>query len=214
MIQLNGKGMNKLHLAKSVLRDLTPPILWRALRKLRTAPASGKHRSSRLGSLEYDALYRVGGKNAVTAMRDGFFKANLYKKWDDWSLTHQSILWIAELVIKEKVQRIVEFGAGYSTVALAEFLRQVSGSRARMDSFEHQTDFAKRILKYLPEDAGVTLHCVDLLQVKDEVFERLFDAPDPYGDFVASAVLVPKNRYHETRIRNVFYGFDFSHLGT
>ena len=153
-------------------------------------------------------LFEIGGIAGLSAMYKGFSKANKYNKWDDWSLTHHSILLIACLIIEHEIEHVVEFGSGYSTVALGEFLYSM-GLETQMDSFEHQNQFSDRINSFLVENDKINLHCSPLLQAEDNVFEQMLLASDPYGEFVASALRLPKNRYHETRIRNVFYEFNF-----
>jgi hypothetical protein len=161
----------------------------------------------------YNVLNRIGGKRAVEAMRNGFAKAERYRKWDEWSLSYESILCIAELVLWQNIRSIIEFGAGFSTIALSEYLRQVA-PETQIDSFEHQKKYVQHMQEYLPEKTKTILHCTNLMQLEDEVYERLFDAPDPCGDFHDLAVLVPESRIHETRLKNVFYDFDFRSFGT
>lgn len=157
----------------------------------------------------YSDLSGVGGPGAVKAMQASLAKAEQYRRWNGWALERAGIVWLAKLILEQGIRRIVEFGAGYSTVALTEFLRQVHAKDTHMDSFEHVPEFVERIRIFLPEETRANLHCIKLLQVEDAVFEGLFDAPDPCGDFIASACLVPAERYLETRLRNLFYGFDF-----
>lgn len=156
----------------------------------------------------WKALRRVGGKAAVTAMRDGFAKAEQYHAWDDWSFNYHSMLVVAALIIREGIKHVVEFGAGYSTIALVEFCRQIAPN-LRWDSFEHQVEFARRIQEHLPSDERYHLHTPPLVQVSDQDFRDLFSIADSVGHFLSVMARVPAEKLLDTRLRNCFYGFDF-----
>jgi len=156
-------------------------------------------------------LRRVGGRAAVAAMRDAFAKAEQYHPLDDWSLSYHSMLVIAALIIREDIKHVVEFGAGYSTIALVEFCRQTTSS-LRWDSFEHQEDFAKRIREHLPLDERYHLHTPPLVQVSDQNFMDLFSIADPVGYFLSVMARVSDEKLLDTRLRNCFYGFDFRYF--
>ncbi len=153
-------------------------------------------------------LKRVGGNIAVTALEDGFALAECYRPWDGWSLSRTSIIWLAELAIRERLTNIVEFGAGYSTLVLAEYLRQIH-PKTKLMSFEHQPGYALSIKTFLPDGSNVQLECVDLWQVDDTTFDQLFWVKDPVAAFKSAATPVPAEHTHETRLRNVFYHYDF-----
>lgn len=153
-------------------------------------------------------LERAGNPTTLPALQSAFAKADRYTQWNHWSLDHKSIIWIAELIVSQSITNIVEFGAGYSTVVLADFLTQVSPGTC-LDSFEHQKTYSDRLMAHLPPKARIRLHCCELLQVDDQVFGELFSSSQPYADFVASGAPIPAQRQHETRLRNTFYRYNF-----
>jgi len=155
----------------------------------------------------YYKTYLSVGKKATFALRDGFVNAEKYRAWDGWSLTQESITYIAKLILEKKIKRIIEFGAGYSTIVLAEFIRQVS-PQVEIDSFEHQKEFEKKIRKFLPE-VDINFHFERLLQVDDKTFLRLFNSHHPFEEFFDNAKEVPYSQLQETRLKNTFYGYDF-----
>jgi hypothetical protein len=150
------------------------------------------------------------GAKAFLGLLSGFIKAEKYRKWDGWSLTPENISVICQIISQNNIKHIIEFGAGYSTVVLSEYLSYVSPQTC-IDSFEHQAEFAENIEKFLPRNnKKITLHCPALVQVSDEIFERIFISQNPLIDFSALFTLVPQDKVHETRLENAFYGFDFN----
>jgi len=170
-----------------------------------------RRRWERQNAAAWRGLKRAGGSTAASALEAGFVLADQYRAWDSWSLDRTSIIWLAELLLQQEIKHIIEFGAGFSTLALAGYLRQMLPETSLM-SFEHQPDYARRIQSFLPVDSQARVECAELWQVDDLVFERLFTVPAPYSAFKAAATPVPVERYHETRLHNVFYEFDFEKI--
>ncbi len=157
------------------------------------------------------SLKHAGGNIAVAALRDGFALAERYRTWDAWSLDHISIIWLAELAIRQQLTRIIEFGAGYSTLVLAEYLRQTQ-PEVKLISFEHQPDYARRIRSFIPEGSQVQIECADLCRVDDVTFEQIFLVNDPTSAFKTAATQVPPEHAHETRLHNAFYCYEFGKI--
>jgi len=160
---------------------------------------------------QYRAKYLLkqsGGVLAVSALQRGFQSAERYRRWDGWSLSYSAIFQVAILIARGEVNRIVEFGAGFSTIALAEFLSQTAYS-VTVDSFEHQAEYAVPLNANL-SNSDVKLNCVNLLQLDDERYVNLFTVSNPNEYFHTQSTAVPQERYGETRLRNAFYDYDYS----
>jgi hypothetical protein len=141
-----------------------------------------------------------------------FAAASNYTTWSHWSLHPLSCLLIADLLRQQEIKKIVEFGAGYSTIFLTKFIQQAS-INATIESFEHQVGFSDRLATTLKRigNSASTLHTCELVQLADEHFDQLFRAgAEPQVLLKEQSVPVPTSRYWETRLHNVFYDYDFS----
>ncbi len=159
--------------------------------------------------LAWSQLRAVGGADAERALRAGLSAAEDYRHWDAWSLSIEGIIWAAELIIRERLGRVMEFGAGYSTIALAHFLARCA-SDVHLDSFEHQRHYAD-LLQARVAAAGslATVHLAPLIKLTDLDFNRAFEASDPIEFFLKSGMPISAADETDTRVRNAFYQFDF-----
>lgn len=143
-----------------------------------------------------------------------FFAASNYTPWTHWSLHPMTCLMLADLIRTEKLQKVFEFGSGYSTVFLTKFIQEVKAN-TQIESFEHQVGFSDRLLTTLSRinNKVANLHTTELVQFSDEDFEALFDDKTNAQQSLAEKTTpVPLSRYRETRLRNVFYQYDFSQI--
>jgi hypothetical protein len=189
--------------SRSALREIARKML-RRLRALRPR----KHPSHRLlRQEEAEAMRAVlhnAGRDAQLAIVQGLRHAEHYRRWDGWSLPRPAIVWVAEKIAAERLAHVVEFGAGYSSVALAEFLRRVAPATV-LDSYEHQEVFAEALRKRLPSGGQVRLHAAPLLQVDDERFAALLSGAAPAAQFRSAGRSVSPEALENTRLRNAFY---------
>lgn len=153
------------------------------------------------------SLAQRGGPHALAAMREAIAAAERYRAWDAWSLSRESLLWAAELLASGAATRLIEFGAGYSTVALASFCRSL-GLPAQIDSFEHQAIFADRLRAQLSGAGPVKLHQVELASLDDAAFSQMFTTTDPAALFAAKAQPIAAEAAFDTRLPNAFYRID------
>lgn len=143
-----------------------------------------------------------------------FLAASSYTAWTHWSLHPMTCLMLADLIREEKLQKVFEFGSGYSTVFLTKFIQQVHAN-TQIESFEHQVGFSDSLLNTLSRinNKVAKLHTTELVQFDDEDFDALFESQtDAQQLLTQKATPVPISRYRETRLRNVFYQYNFDQI--
>jgi hypothetical protein len=186
-----------------VLAKLLSPRLWRA-------KITHEWQRSRL-RLRTNAAERSfaqqAGAPAVAAMRKALVAAEAYRPWDHWSLSHESLYWVGELLLGGSITRMAEFGAGYSTVALASFCRTLE-LPTRIESFEHHGPFAERLRNHLAHVPQVRLHEVELLALEEHAFGAIFTSNEPLASFLRHGRPVPAETSLETRLQHAFYRLD------
>ncbi|MCC6454896.1 MAG: class I SAM-dependent methyltransferase [Caldilineaceae bacterium] len=166
-------------------------------------------------TFEEDARFRhLDSWRCKLALFNAFVQATSYRTWDSWSLHPDTCYWIANLIMSERIHHVIEFGAGFSTIFLDRFIRDLKLD-ITVESFEHQSNFNSRLQRWLEGSTSTSLHFCKLWQASDQVFQRMFESPDDsYATFAQLAKEVPVGQYHETRLRNVFYGYDFSQIAS
>jgi hypothetical protein len=150
--------------------------------------------------------------NANLVVYRSFWAASRYTPWSAWSLHPLGCLLVADLLMSEEIQKIVEFGAGYSTIFLTKFIQQTS-TDTTIESFEHQEEFSGRLAMTLNDidNHVATLHTCELIQCTDEQFKQLFRTDvEPQTLLKQKGVAAPIAEYRGTRLRNAFYDYDFS----
>lgn len=137
---------------------------------------------------------------------DAMAAADAYHPWDAWSLNHACILWQMDLIARGQVRSMLELGAGYSTVALAEFAARVA-PETRIDTVEHYPPFAVRVAPHLGRYEPVKLHVPQLRQLKTISLDDCVGAERPYEAFMAHSERVPDEQLLE-HLDDLFYELD------
>lgn len=80
--------------------------------------------------------------------------------WNHWSMPPDTLVHILDIIAAQKPTRIVEFGAGISTILIAS---QLKGTQGQLISYEHDAVYAKHIqnmlqLRGLEEVVDIRVH--------------------------------------------------------
>lgn len=161
--------------------------------------------------LARNALRAFGGSSALYAMDVALLKAEKYSSWSAWYLDPVALYWLGKLILSEGICSVVEFGSGYSTVVLTEFLARIA-PEVTLDSFEHQTAYRERLAHFIPSTSKTTLRFANLTQLDEKDFEDLFLSHDPSQIILNRGMDVPEELLHNTRLQNVFYKIDFKKI--
>lgn len=144
----------------------------------------------------------------VISLKTGFKKAGEFKIWDGWSLSHESIILIAWLIVKNKINLIVEFGSGYSSIVFSEFFKSLP-FEASLITYEHNKEFISRLKPHIT-NSSIQLKECKLKILSDIHFEEMFKVKDPAEYFLEKSNYVDENDYYNLKLKNIFYEDDFS----
>lgn len=121
---------------------------------------------------------------------DSLAAADQYRTWDAWSLGHSWIVLQMELLAEGRVNRLLELGAGYSTIALANFATRAVPD-ARLDTVEHHPEYAANLAERLAPYGNVRLHVPQLRQLKTASQADVLSADSPFETFLAHSEPIP-----------------------
>ena len=115
-----------------------------------------------------------------------------------------------DLITRKSIHNIVEFGSGYSTIVLSEFIRLLQTDN-KIESFEHQQLFSSKLIQFC-SDQNTIIHTCNLRQLKSGTFEELNQSELPQQFFMKISAIVSEEQYNDTRIKDAFYDFNFDEL--
>lgn len=118
-----------------------------------------------------------------------------------WALCDDALLAAANCLSQVEKPRILEFGAGVSTV----FFDHLLEGTADIDTFEHQPDFAKIVERKITRRGNVTLHLQCLNKGDENLFNQLFESTDPKCFWNTHASKLHPDEYANTRVPLAFY---------
>jgi hypothetical protein len=145
---------------------------------------------------------------SIISLKNGFKKASEFKIWDGWSLSHESIILIAWLIVKNKINLIVEFGSGYSSIVLSEFVKSLP-FKVNLITYEHNKEFISRLKPHIDNSSFQLKEC-KLRILSDIHFEELFKIKDPGKFFLEKSNYVDDKDYYNLKLKNIFYEDEFS----
>lgn len=135
------------------------------------------------------------------AFESGIEAAERYKPWDAWSLSHDAIACAVRLIDEHKLRRVVEFGAGYSTVALDAAIGALNNP-CQIFTHDHQHEYASKV-RAAVDVARTRVFCAFLARLRGGV--RSIETGSPWVDFAAGCELIPFEDYQQTRLVDCFY---------
>jgi hypothetical protein len=171
-------------------------FLRRAARSVfgRLSPSMGERLSARL-------YRRMLWSRRSSRFRAAVRASRRYGTLGRWAVSENGLRAFVESVDATGLPpRIVEFGAGVSTV----FLDAYYANEAKIDSFEHQEAYARRLRQFVA-GSQTRVHLAALRRLTDEDVDGFFSGKWASRDTRTLGEPLPQERYGETRIPNLFY---------
>jgi predicted O-methyltransferase YrrM len=137
-----------------------------------------------------------------------FDNAEQYSRWNPWMLSREAISAACGIIASAGTGSIVEFGSGYSTIVINDFLRSIN-SAASLISFEHRKASMREVMKHIAPRWGTAYRLRQLVQFSDQLSQLIFCGHANVELLtVGHAPIVPVEDHDRTDLKNAFYFID------